>query len=390
MNHVPFLTKTGFGGFFVSALVGFCLIAGSPARGESQPFQYALDRSAEFQQSGQSFQALWWLRRASDHAQTHAQVETLRQQFADVRQANPLSLDLRFSVAPSDNINGGSRESEFYLGPYRFFFPPEQMALSGIEYAAEVNAGYRLRQTDAALTALQLQVFARSYSLSAAAQTQAPDVRGSDYSLVNAGLSLVHRFATPQFPGTTEIRLGTGKQWQGGQLTFDFGRIALTQTAYISDTARLALSFQAEHRHSGLRRALDADVYSLTARYQQELPSRDRIALSLSGTLHDSERESKTYRQYQASARYIWADPIRGAGLSLHADIGRKEYDSFSISLDGRRDNSYGLGLRAVFYDMTHFGFAPEIKAAARRTHSNVTRYDTSDLQISVGFTSVF
>lgn len=370
--------------------LGLGLGAGAALHADPAMFQYALDQSAAQHSAGHPLRARWWLRQASEHAQTPADIATLQQRFATSRQQSPLSFGFGFSIAPSDNINNGAQQSDFTLGPYRFFFPPEQMALSGVEYAARLHVDYALRQTPHAQTRLRVALFGRSYTLSDAARAQAPDMRGADYSLARAEVSLAQRFATPDFPGTTEITLGTGKQWQGGQLTFDFRTLSVAQSARLSDAERLTLSVSVEQRVSGLRPALDEDLYSVAISYRYTRANRDQIHVSLRGAFNDAARHSRSYHDYHASLGYSLDRPIMGVGLGFRAGAGHKDYDSFPISLDGRRDYSVSLGMHAVFYDMTYLGFAPDLDITARRTRSNVTRYDTSDLQIRLGFTSVF
>jgi len=165
--------------------------------------------------SGQYIAAEWWLRRGQNYADSPEDIDVLAKEFHAIRQQNPLRFRIGFSVAPSNNINGGTEEETFMLGEYEFIFPPERRSLSGIEYSGEAQLSYRLSKSNQQVTKASLYLYGRTYSLSFASQKEVPDATGGDYSLGLVELSFDHRRMLFDGLGPTTVSLHSGQVWYG-------------------------------------------------------------------------------------------------------------------------------------------------------------------------------
>ena len=340
--------------------------------------------------AGHHVRAEWWLRRAANHAETDAEIAQIRQDFQTVRQQNPLDIRFDVSIAPSDNINGGARDQLFFLDDFAFLLAPSSLALSGIEYAAAADLSYRLSQGPTHRTSAGLYLFGRTFSLSAPARAAAPDVSGSDYALALAEASLTHeRILAPNL-GPTYGSLALGQVWYGGDRLWQHARVSLGQTVFLGQNASASLEGSVEFQKSQDPIQPDATLHELRAGYARRLANQDTVRIGLGYRWTDADLETYTHTNPYATLDYSLARPVLGSRLAFSLLYGTREYDVFSLSLDGRRDTYVRASASALFEQISYFGFSPSVTISAGRQDSNVSRFSTKDLQMSLGFQSTF
>lgn len=341
---------------------------------------------------GRYARAQWWLRRAANHANTPEQVAAVRDEFRNIRQNNPLSASVNFSMAPSDNINNGAAQETFRLEGLDFDFqlPPGSLPLSGVEYAGDVLLSYRLSQSETQITSIETYLYGRTYSLSRAAQDSVPDLKGSDYSLALAEVSLHHRRLLLNGLGPTDISAHAGKVWFGGDPLWDYQKIALGQEFPAGENAAVAVLAAVQDQTALIDTQPDTMVYDLVGTYSTALANQDTLQISLAARLNDAETEEETFTDYRAFIDYGFAEPLLGAKWAVSFGVGQLSYDEFALSLDGRRDTYVTVGGTATFEQISYFGFSPSVSVSATRTDSDVTQFTTSQIQGRFGIQSNF
>ena len=341
---------------------------------------------------GQYLRAQWWLRRASNHTQTPQDTDTIRAEFQRIRQANPLTAQLGFSIAPTDNINNGSEQDFFTLEgiDFEFTLPPGSLPLSGVEYAGEAKLSYQLSRSASQMTSLDAYFYGRTYTLTRAAQATVPDISGNDYALALAEVSLNHSRFLFDGLGPTTVSAHLGRVWFSGDPLWDYQKLSLAQAFRVraADVLTLTGAIQDQQAQSDLQP--DTVLYDLSAAYATPLANGDVAELTLAAQFNDATTETDTFTDYSAVADYSFSAPVFRARWGVSFGVGYTNYDEFTLSLDGRRDTYASLGATAVLEEFSYFGFSPSVSVTARRTVSNVTQFTSSQIQARIGIQSTF
>jgi tetratricopeptide (TPR) repeat protein len=347
--------------------------------------------NARFKQ-GQYLRAQWWLRRAANDANAPEESATVAREFVRVRAANPLSINLGFSIAPSDNINNGSTADSFFLEglDFEFFLPQSSLALSGVEFTGDIFATYDLSTGSAHRTQAQGYLYGRTYALSPEAQDAVPHLSGDDYAMVVAEAAITHSRVLAQGWGPTHASAHAGRTWYGGDPLWDYGRVSLRQDFALGARDRLSVGLSNEKRSARNPVQSDTRIYDLQTSYRHQFVNADTLTVQVSAAEHIAENGSDSFRDFQTSIGYQFSRPIMGARVGLSVGASYKTYDEFPLALYGREDRSLSLGSTLVFDELSYFGFSPLITLTGKRTVSDVTQYTTSQLIARVGVQSTF
>lgn len=339
---------------------------------------------------GQFTRAEWWLRRGANHTDTPEEVASIAREFQAIRQKNPLSIKLGFSIAPSNNINGGTEDSTFSLGEFDFIFDPSSRSLSGVEYAGDVDVSYRLSQGPTHATYAGLYLFGRTYALSSSSREAAPGISGRDYALGLAEVSLSHQRALFEGLGPSGISLHAGQVWYGGDPLWRYQKLALSQGIRLGQSASASLQLSAEDQEGLRADQPDTKVIDLQANYARRLENQNVVRLSLNSRQNKADTATNTFTDHRATLSYDLARTILENRVSASLTAGKKTYDEFSLSLDGRRDRYVSVGVSATLEQVSYFGFSPNWSVSVTRTNSNVTRFSTLEVTGRLGVQSNF
>lgn len=360
------------------------------ARTDPQKLQASRMAGAGHFKSGHFSRAEWWLRRAANFAPTPRDSAIVKREFETIRRENPLTVQLSFSSAPSSNVNSGSNENVFNIGDLELLLSADSLALSGIEYAASANFGYRLSQSKDHLTSAGFLIYGRTYSLSASSKASVPQVSGSDYALVATEVSLNHRRNVFANLGTTGISAHIGQNWFGGDPLWRYGRIALSQDFAINQRTSASLRGFVETEVALDDVQPDTLVYDIEASFGRRLPNRDVVRFSLGARTADTDFDTSDYTSLRGNLQYDFYKRILDTRLSLALGIGKKDYEEFALTIDGRHDKSISIGATAVFENISYYGFSPSLTLQARKTNSNFSRYSTDQITARLGIQSNF
>lgn len=341
--------------------------------------------------AGQHARAEWWLRRASNNAVTPEQEREIYDAFQIARTANPLTFQAGFGVAPTNNFNNGSSDGTIlFEGLGVFDLPPEDLALSGIEYNGDILMEYRLSRDEKQQTDLGLYLYARTYTPSDSARESVPDISGYDYSLgIVDGYVRHRRLIFPKL-GFTGFSAHNGRLFNGGEHYWDYIRLEVSQDVALDD--RSALNFQAsEERQFGVPgRHEHTRIYTMATGYSRLRDNNDRYSVRLSKKVYNTDAFENSYEDYQLSLDYQFSRKFKGVAVGGSIGIGHTNYDAFYLSLDGRRDDYIFGSARAVWTDVAWYGFSPRADFTFETRNSNVGQYTRDSGALRVGLASMF
>ncbi len=339
--------------------------------------------------------AKYWLRRASDYAPTPQAAHQIAQDFRQVDATDRWQRSVAFSLVPSSNINGGSQSDLLEIDglPWVGTLSPDAQALAGLRATLNARLGTRLVQTPTRQTDIHAHLFASHHRLSHEARMLAPGLSGRDFDQMQFGIEASHRFAPASAKGPYDLRAGLSQRWLGGQrylhsLTMGAGKITPVGAQMLLDTR---LRYDRELADSP--RAANAHRVALHASLSRPLGDGHVITGARLGQF-TSDNRSNSHDTFGALIRYspgAWPGGIRASfGLAY-------EYRHFPDHIagmfpvpGGRKD--HGLGAQAEFtLAATQFmGFAPVMTIGASRNASNVSRYQTRDINLGLSFRSAF
>lgn len=387
------------------------------ARTDEEKYRAALLRAQALSSRGNRGMAQFWLRRAAELAPTPAHSRQAMRDYRYVRSQNPLRTRLTFGIAPTDNVNNGSAETEVeYLGDSRRPIGTSR-ALSGTRYTIGADLGYRLRRTRNVEDHARFGALHQTYTLSDEAKrildedlvSIEPDpvtgeieviegahgVDGSDfaYSLLRFGLG--RQFTPGPGQGLYDLSVDIAKDWYGGDpyTTFVESRAALTTQVPGRATATLSLGGRYLERERGgeesVRRA------SLGTEVTRGFGDA-RLTLSAGLATSDSDAGSYDYHEARLGLSYGLGKPVLGAVISLDAGVTATDFGDWPFLLGApaddlaRRDVTLRAGIDAVLPALERYGFAPVLSLEATDRRSTAEIYEFEQIGLGIGIRSVF
>ncbi|WP_108813987.1 tetratricopeptide repeat protein [Loktanella sp. Alg231-35] len=347
----------------------------------------------------QFVRAEFWLRRAANNISSEEDAQAVVTEYVRITAANPLSVQLNGSIAPSDNVNNGSDDGilEFEGIPLTFLLPEDRRALSGVEYFGSVQLAYRLSEDETQRTSLNAAMSGQAYTLSSEARglldsSPNADIRsvtGNDFStfLAQIGASHTRKTLSPLGPVTFGFNLGS--YWSGGNRIVDFSDLIVSHTIPVNNRAFYSIRGSVRDQNVLTDALVDTLTYDLSGSFSSALPNNDKIQLTLTSRKNEAGPES-SYTEYSSEVSYEFAQPVLGTRWSSSLELGYRNYRVFTTTLDGRRDHFVTIGANTVFEDIRYFGFSPSLDVSATRTSSNAEEVESSALQIRFGIVSNF
>ena len=342
--------------------------------------------------AGHYVRAEWWLRQAANHVGSGEDVATILAEFGRIREANPLSAQFNFSVAPSDNVNNGFEQNELIFDingiPIPIFL---REPLSGIEYVGDGRVTYKAADTDRYKTHLSGYVYHRAVTLSDQARDAQPLASNGDFALTVLEATVLHEHMLFPDIGPTSGSIGFGKLWYGGDRIWDYLTVSAGQDISLGDGT--VLSFQGSLQDQKARQGEQDDtvVYGALGAIGFELADQSLLRFTLTGKLNETDNPDTTFNEISLAADYVPAQPFFGINWAFNAGLGQTDYgDSFTLTIDGRKDQFASLGATATFSAISYFGFSPSISVSGRKTESTFGPANATELQARIGISSNF
>ena len=335
----------------------------------------------------QKTQSQIWLRRAAHVAPTPQMRARAIRDYRYVRTTNPWSVNFSFGVLPSDNVNNAPRDNTIVLGGL-IFVDPGAVPIKGFEVQSETSLRYNFseKQTSRNFVALRW-----GESRVVFTDDNVPvGVRASDFSFRRLEATVGRDFtAGPGKPRQT-ISLSFGKLWSGGEALADEVRLKWRQSfakprgRYFSWDANLGYS---DRKDNALRSGVTA---SLGAQWSRPVQNGSRLGWSLGVARSDTDSRALTHTSLSMGVNYTLAQPVMGARAQFAANVQARQYDDALYGPDARQDFRTTLSASLLFVDFDTYGFAPKLTLEANQTTSNVTRFETRNLGLQIGFQSLF
>lgn len=350
----------------------------------------ALVRAQALSSSDRRTAAQLWLRRAVQYAPDPAARARAIRDFRYVRARNPLSVDLRFGLAPRSNINNGSVHSSARLFdlPFEFQLSGAAQALSGFETSAGASLRYRISEAPTHATDLRFSLDSRNYTHSKEARALAPAARGSDYGQINLTAGFLHRWSDPT--GRREWLVGAdiGRLWYGGAPYADVARLTGGLNLALPNSQRLSIALTEERNRGPL--APSSDVSRVALGWSAPLPSGPMLSLSATFADSTSATSSADYRDLSLGLDIAPRRPFFGAEATFSLDLRGRDYPANPFAAGPRNDREVAASLSLALPKAEYLGFKPVLTLSARKNRSNVAIYETRDIGLSLGFRSAF
>ncbi len=336
-----------------------------------------------------------WLRRAVQNAPNEQVEQQLGRDYGQVRAQNPFSFSIRTSLRPSSNVNGGSNTAVQVIDglPFTGQLSGSAQALSGTIGTLDTSLRYRLRGTKKSRTEVAARLFVKRVALTNSAEEQAPDVSDSDFGSTFAEVRLNHSFATSEKGGAARLGLGAGQFWFGDERSYHFVNLNVGHSWRIGARSSLSLDASYENRSSDRAAFLDSEYLSVVGGYRHARTNGDQLSLSLS--LRETRSDFSNARNTAAtlSANYDFAKQVGPAKISTGVVVGYSDFPDYIAPIrvpGGRQDRSLYANVNFFFPDVDYAGFAPNLRVTAGRKFSNVSRFETEELSVSLGIQSKF
>lgn len=363
------------------------------ANSNNQKFGAARLAALAHSQLEQDTRAQLWLRRAREFAPNRQTAVEVAKDYQFLRNRNPWSTNLRFGVTPSSNINNGStRESVTLFGlPFEFELDGEARALSGLQISGGVDLRYRLLRAQDFETQVMADLDFRTYTMSSAAQEQAPDARGRDFSDGTFSLGINHRQILAEGQRPTDFTLRAGQVWYAAIPYSQFVEASVSHTWEFGPKDGLTVSLSHQNR-----KVLDDDdptysqIAGLSARWFHSFENKDRLSLGVTLSKSRSENIDSDYKSVGYRASYDIAKPINGMRLGFGINADTRNFEASSYAPGPREDNAIGVDMSVNFTNLEFYGFQPVVKLSARRNESTVDLFDRDYTSIGLDLRSSF
>ena len=338
--------------------------------------------------------AQFWLRRTAIHADNPAQKEVIASDYQTLRRLNPWSLRIGFALRPSNNVNNGSEDALQIIDgvPVTGLLSGAAQALSGLIATLDIAPSYRLAVSDVSATYLSARFYIRQVALSSSAQEQAPELRNSDLSQHYVETALSH--SRQARGGVVGGSVAFGQSWYGNQPTYHFARLSADRIWSRDGGAWFGVGASVEERYGSDGPRFDATAVSLTFRTGRQLANGDELNLTLGLRDTDAWLLNDSNQAVSLRAAYNFAQPMGPVKLGLALTLGYADYDQYSfLSIPvpgGREDKSAYADVNLTFENLDYAGFSPSLRIRAGGSSSNVSRFNTRELSVGLGFQSKF
>ena len=332
----------------------------------------------------------FWLRRAVHYAPNDKVRERSVMAFRKVRNDNPLSFQLRFSVTPSDNVNNGSNSPYNLIegSPLVGTLSPSAQAISGLVASTDLRAAYRFLQSET----YETRVTGRITDKRVRFNDPVTGISGDDLAEQRVQIGLAHRWSRSK-QGYWQAEINGGRQWYGGDPLYDFIGLGFSRVQKLTKNLRLTLGTAVEEQFDEAPPIADATSYTAYAGLSYALMGGSRVNGSVHFREIDSNGTNRASQQWYGVASYTHGRKIGPATMSVSLGYSTLDYEQYSVIFPvagGRVDTSWFGGVSAAFNDYSYMGFVPTLSVHTEKSRSNISRFDVDQTSVSLGIRSEF
>lgn len=334
-----------------------------------------------------------WLRLARQASPNDEARASVARDFRFLRTRNPLSVNLRFGITPSTNVNNGSSSETsdlFDLG-LPFVLDGNARALSGWEVAANANLRYRIHTNETSATFLNAGFSGRTYTLTKGAKDQAEDgVTGSDFSGATLSLGATHRFLLSPDMQPTSATLSFGQSWYGGDANAWFVTASASQSWKVSDADTIVLSGFAQ-KQTSLDDGDPVMTYNLQTVWARDLADYGQIGVSVALRDSQSDNPDADYDSIRYGLNYDFPEPLFGVQIGATFSYENRDFETSRFSpAFGRDETIKSASIRAVFTDIEFLGFQPVVNIERTVQESSIDLFDREFVNFGFDIASSF
>lgn len=359
-----------------------------------------------------------WLRRASLHTDDPEAQARIMADYRRVRAQNPWRFTLTTSLRPSSNVNNGAEQADQIVDGIDVSalgtLSASALALPGVIATGQLELGYRLRGTARSRTEVIGRLRVRRVDLSQEARAKAdqarrdalaagvpeflipPDPQNRDFGSTYADVTLRHQVRVGETAGNTAmLALGFGGFWYGTRHDARLARLDARRTWAIGEAAQITLHGSVALRDEIGSARGDSTTYAVLGGYARRMADGARLSLGLSLADTRSDQRNNAHTAWSLRAQYgfarNWGPAEVTAGMALsHADYPVYALTNTLLVPGGRQDRGAFADLTLFFEEYDYLGFAPEVTLRAGQRSSNVSRFETRELSVSLGVQSKF
>lgn len=368
--------------------------AWSAARGLPEGLHYDIARYTALAalQEGRVLPTQFWLRRAVDAAPTPQDRAQTISDYKALRSNSRLRYAIDLSVTPSDNLNDGA--SSKYLSIDDWFvlgtLSGSAQALSGVRADARLGLTYRLRTSAQSQTSLGFSAAASRNMLSDEAKLLAPDLQSKDLDQSAAEVSVTQDFLWPHSQHPISVSLALGQNWAAGIVAGPYARAQLSTPLLRRERALIQLQATTQ-RAWRTDSVINANALALEGQYRIGAGAIN-WGLAVSDVAGTAINQS--YNRGSASLGYRFDKPIGPVTLATTLTAANSHYDIYQLLgaqlTKGRTDTQFDISVDMTFQNIGLMGYSPTLSLSKTTTQSNVSRFESNGVNISVGITSQF
>lgn len=324
-----------------------------------------------------------WLRRADQFAPNPRAKAIVAKAYRGVAVQNPFSFQFQFAAGPSDNVNNGTDNTIIIIGGLPFEVGSGEGPLDGFEAEVGLTFGYRLAQSRTQKTSVLAQLFQRRVWLSDESRAEAPDVDAADYENTSLVVGLQHDTILWPEIGPSGLGVFAGQGWYARETLSNWVELQVKQDFRLKNggAIRVNLSGRSENRLDDAARSSTSVRGGATWRSASKKGLARSLGFSLGETWSESALVDKTTIGLNASHSLGTIGPLNAR---IEASLSSTDFRKWSVTSDGRIDDSANLTLSATIPDLQFFGFIPRFNIGLRHTDSNVDIYDREEFSFGL------
>ena len=347
----------------------------------------ALAMAQALSSDGKKTRAQLWLRRAADVAPNPRMRNRAVRDYQFVRTANPWSVNFSFGINPSDNVNNAPLDNTFVLGGM-IFTNPAAVPISGLSINSDTTLRYNFNVQTTSRNFVSLR-WTESHVVFT--DNNVPvGVEASDYAFRKLEGRIGRDWTRGPGKPRQTLSLSFGQLWSGGTHFANEYEIEWQQ-AFQRKNGR-SFVWDASFGHSERKDSVirSNNTYTLGGRWSRPVATGDRLSWDGSVTRTDSYSRAIAHTKVNAGLQYAFAQPVLGAQALVAVNGEVRQYDDPLYAPQARRDVKATISGSLLFVDFDTYGFAPKLTLEASQTNSNITRFETRNFGLNIGFQSLF
>lgn len=357
------------------------------ADNEFEKYGAAMAMAQALSSNGKKTRAQIWLRRAVNIAPNDRMRARAARDYQFVRKINPWSVQFSFGITPTNNVNNAPRDNTIVLGGL-VFSDPSAVPISGFEVESGVTLRYNYNQTQSSRNFAAVRWTESNVVFTDDAVPAGLDA--SDFSFRRLETQFGRDFIKGEGKPRQTVSVSFGRLWTGGSTLADEVRLSWKQVYKRPQNRGFAWTAEVGYSDRKDNATRSGVTSSLRGQWSRPLANGDRISWDAGIGRSDTESAAITHSSLSLGAQYSFGTPVMGAQAHVALSNQYRAYDDPLYGPDPRSDVKLSISGSFLFVDFDTYGFAPKLTLEASQTNSNVTRFETRNFGLNIGFQSLF